>query len=204
MATNEFTSHKTEQVFKMKFAASCKSSNIVYLVTCRTCSQQYVVETGQLLHQRINCHCFDIKQRRTEESPVAEHFDGKGDKLAVLTVEVIDQLYSHDSWLRKIRESRWIRTLGTSHLFGMNIRVDCLWSLSDDYLLTPWNSVLLIPRLPAIPRSNTYCMYLTSTTNIMCTTAIMYWAHRSWGWPHRRPKPWRRVSWCQSHACDLL
>ena len=42
--------------FKMKFAASCKSSNIVYLINCRRCGQQYVGETGQLLHRRINDH----------------------------------------------------------------------------------------------------------------------------------------------------
>ena len=56
---------------------------------------------------------FDITQRRTEESPVAEHFNGERHTLADLTVVAIDQLYSHDSRLRKIRGSRWIRTLGT-------------------------------------------------------------------------------------------
>ena len=125
MTTDEFTSHKTGQVFKMQFA-SCKSSNIVYLISCRRCVQQYVGETGQQLHCRIGSHRFDIKQRRTEESPVAEHFNGAGHTLADLTVVVIDQLYSHDACLHKIRESRWIRTLGTSHPFGVNLRMDSL------------------------------------------------------------------------------
>ena len=40
MTTDEFTSHKTGQVFKMKSAASCKSSNIVYLISCRRCGHQ--------------------------------------------------------------------------------------------------------------------------------------------------------------------
>ena len=115
-------------------------------------------ETGQPLHCSINSHRFDITQRRTEESPVAEHFNGEGHTLANLTVMAIDQLHSHDSCLSKIRESRWIRTLGTSHPFGMNLRVDSLWNLCDDYLLTPWNSAQLIPRLRAIPRSNNYVL----------------------------------------------
>ena len=123
MTTNGFTSHKTSQVFKMKFAASCKSSKIVYLITCRRCGQQYVGETGQLQHRRINSHRFNIAHRRTEESPVAEHFNGKRHTFAEMTVVVIGQLYSHGPCLRKIRESRWIRTLGTSHPFGMNLRV---------------------------------------------------------------------------------
>ena len=126
MTIDEFTSHKTGQVLKMKFAAFCRSSNIVYLITCRRCGQQYVGETGQPLHCRINSHRFDIRQRRTEESPVAEHFNGTGHTLADLTVVVIDQLYSHNACLRKIPVSRWIRTQGTSHPFGMNLRVDSL------------------------------------------------------------------------------
>ena len=48
------------------------------------------------------------------------------DTLADMIVVAIDQLYSHDACLRKIRERRWIRTLGTSHAFGMYLRVDSL------------------------------------------------------------------------------
>ena len=139
MTTNEFTSHKTGQVFQMKFAASCKSSNIVSLISCRRCGQQYLGETGQQLHCRINSHRFDIRQSRTEESPVPEHFNSTGHTLADLTVVTIDQLYSHDTCLCKIRESRWIRTLLTSHDFEMNLRVDSLRILRNDYLRTPGN-----------------------------------------------------------------
>ena len=81
---------------------------------------------GTLTAKEINSQCFDITQRRTEESPVAGHINGEGDTLAHMTVMVIDQLYRHDSCLRQIRESSWIRTLGTSHPFGMKLRVDSL------------------------------------------------------------------------------
>ena len=86
----------------MKFAASCKFSNIVILITRRRCDQQYVGETGQPLHRWINSHCFDITQRRTEKSPVAEHFNGE-EPLAEITVVAMNHLYSLDSCLRKIR-----------------------------------------------------------------------------------------------------
>ena len=97
MATDEFTNHNTGQVFKMKLAASCKSSNIVYLVTCRSCGPQYVGETGQPLHRRINIHRSNITQKRTEESPVVQLFNGEVHTLADMTVVAIDQLYSHDT-----------------------------------------------------------------------------------------------------------
>ena len=123
-------------MFKINFAASCKSSNIIYLITCRRCGQQYVGETGQLLHCRINGHRFNITHRNTEESPVVLHFNGEGHTLADMTIMAIDKIYSHDLCLRKIRESRWIRTLGTSYPLGMNLisrtfrrHVSWLWTI---------------------------------------------------------------------------
>ena len=125
-ATDELTSHTTGLVYKMNFATSCKSSNIIYLITCRRCSEQYVGETGQPLHRRVNNHRFNIAHRRTEESPVAEHFNGDGHPLSDTTVVAIDEIYSQDPCLRKMQESRWIRILGTSYPSGMNLRVDSL------------------------------------------------------------------------------
>ena len=187
MATDEFTSHKTSQVFKMKSAAFCKSSNIVYLITCRRCGQQYVGKTGQPLHPRIDSHRFNIVHRRTEESLVAEHFNGTGHTLADMTVMTIDPLYSHDPCLRKMRESRWIRTLVTSHPFGMNLRVDSLWNLPDDYLCTPvefyesysYQGYWTIP----IPRSDNKILDVEYKYNVYNNRA-----HWSWGRPHGRPK----------------
>ena len=126
LATDEFSSSTTGEKFKVKTKASCKSSNIIYLIECRRCGQQYVGETEQPLHRRINSHRYDITHRRTDESPVAQHFNGDAHSLADMAVMVIDQMRSRDPCLRKIRESRWIRTLGTSYPSGMNLRVDSL------------------------------------------------------------------------------
>ena len=56
MATGEFSSHLTTKVFKVKFSASYKSSNVIYLITCRRCGLQYVGEMGQPLHMNVNGH----------------------------------------------------------------------------------------------------------------------------------------------------
>ena len=77
-ATDEFTCHTTSRVFKMKLIAPSKSSNIVYLIICRRCGQQYVGKAGQPLHRRFNNHCFKNAHRRTEEFSVAELFNGNG------------------------------------------------------------------------------------------------------------------------------
>ena len=75
---------------------------------------------------RINSHCFDITHTRTEDSPMAAHFNNNVRSQADMTVMVIDQVYNHDPCLQKILESRWIRTLETLFPLEMNLRVDSL------------------------------------------------------------------------------
>ena len=117
---------RTGKVFKVKFNASCKSSNVIYLITCRRCGLKYVGETGQPHHMRVNGHRYDIAHRRTEESPVAERFNSGAHEESDMTVMVFELARSSDTCLRKIRESRWMRTLGTSSPLGMNLRVNSL------------------------------------------------------------------------------
>ena len=126
MTSDEFSSHTTGKSFKVKIRASCKSSNVIYLITCRRCGQQYVGETGQPFHLRVNGHQYDITHKRTDKSPVSSHFNRGQHTLADMLVMVIERARSQDPCLRCIRESRWIRTLGTSFPLGMNLRDDSL------------------------------------------------------------------------------
>ena len=63
---------------------------------------------GSTAIDTTSCH------HRTDESPVAEHFNGNAHFQGDMVVVVIDHLWSNDSCLRIIWESRWIRTLATS------------------------------------------------------------------------------------------
>ena len=115
-----------DERFKLKLRASCKTSNVIYLIQCRRCGLQYVGETGQPLHSRMNSHRFNISHGRIDESPVAAHFTSEGHTETDLSVMIIDRCWKEDTILRKIRESRWIRTLETSWPSGMNQRTDGL------------------------------------------------------------------------------
>ena len=64
--TNVFVSKTTDERFTIKIHASCKTSNIVYLIECKRCGLQYVGESRQPLHRRMNGHRFDITHGRTE------------------------------------------------------------------------------------------------------------------------------------------
>ena len=86
------------------------------------CGLQYVDQTGQPLHNRMNGHRFCIAHGRINESPVAAHFTSEGHTEMDMLVMIIDRCWREDAILRKIRESRWIRTLDTAWPSGMNYR----------------------------------------------------------------------------------
>ena len=82
MATDEFSSHTTGKEFKVKFPTSCKSSNVIYLFTCRRCGLQYAGETGQPLYMRMNGHQYGPS--------VVEHFNSgthEGSDMAGMGIE---------------------------------------------------------------------------------------------------------------------
>ena len=126
-AMDEFSSHTTGKSYKMKFRVYCKSSNIVYFITCRRCGLQYVRETSQPLYARINGHWSDIVHRRTDVSPVAES-TAVHTQIAAMVIE-LHVSTSHYPCLWKGMEGRWIRTLETLFPSGMILRVDSLWNL---------------------------------------------------------------------------
>ena len=104
LAIDKLSSHTTGQHFKIEVNASYKSSNIIYLITCRRCGQQYIGKTEQRLHCRINSCQYNIVYKTTKESPGAENFNGEAHSQADIRVMVIDPLWNHHPCLRKLRE----------------------------------------------------------------------------------------------------
>ena len=112
--------------FAIKIHASCKTNYIIYLVECKRCAFQYVGESRQPLHKRMNSHRFDVTHDRIEESPVVAHFRIDRHLESDLLVCVIDRLWTEHMIRRKNRESRCIKTLGTPLPRGMNLQSDAL------------------------------------------------------------------------------
>src|ERR1051325_6327211 len=71
---------------------SCRSSNIVYLITCEKCQIQYVGETSRSLAQRLTDHRSNIStQKRTS---IAIHFNSENHSVNDLRAVAIEE--SHD------------------------------------------------------------------------------------------------------------
>ena len=57
----------------IRYIITCRTRNLVYLIQCKKCSLQYVEETENALHVRMNGHRSDIRTRETDKS-VSSHF----------------------------------------------------------------------------------------------------------------------------------
>jgi len=69
---NTFRSKSTGRQYNIRAPITCKSKNLVYLISCRRCGLQYVGETENTLHIRMNGHHLDIRTRKLDK-PVAAH-----------------------------------------------------------------------------------------------------------------------------------
>jgi hypothetical protein len=80
---------------------NCKSSNVIYCVTCKKCRGQYIGETEQEIHARQRGHLADIRSNKSG-LPYVEHFRGCG--IENYTITGVEKLRNSDPHVRKARE----------------------------------------------------------------------------------------------------
>ena len=107
---------------------SCHSQNLIYLLTCSSCNLQYVGETTQPLHKRINIH-------RTAKSGCEHMINHYKDVCAGahFTIQILEcfpgtgyvdgKPCSDARKIRLDREEYWMKTLRTIYPYGLNDRV---------------------------------------------------------------------------------
>ena len=69
----------TGQTFASKHNISCKSSNLIYLITCKQCHKQYVGQTKNSIAQRFYSHLHNICQQKQTDG-VGLHISRKDHK----------------------------------------------------------------------------------------------------------------------------
>lgn len=114
---SEFCSTITNKTYQLKSNFDCKSTNVIYLITCNYCNLQYVGQTGRTLTDRINNHLSCIRTRKN--TTIALHFNlphhNYKQHFKIIAIETTDNSQN----LRK-RERHWQNTLKTFHPFGIN------------------------------------------------------------------------------------
>lgn len=114
-----FTSSHNFKNFSVRGSINCKTCNIVYLVTCRKCRQQYIGETSRPLADRINDHLSAIRLRK--QTPIGLHFNDRGHSINHFSIIGIEQFNERDPpAMRRIKESVWQNLLQTAYPNGIN------------------------------------------------------------------------------------
>ena len=120
---NSFSSSNNQTEFKIGFNASCTSTNVIYLITCKKCEKQYVGQTGQQVGKRMNSHRFDINSFTDPafSTHVATHFNEGTHSLKDFSFMPIDNV--QNSMERLMKETYWIHKLGTVFPQGLNSKL---------------------------------------------------------------------------------
>jgi hypothetical protein len=123
--SGKIVSSMTGRNYISKHNVSCKSSNLIYCITCKTCSKQYVGQTKNRLMDRFVKHFYHIK-KDNKLLPIARHFNLPDHKqLDDIEIHIVDFIYRHPdsqeaSKLRDKIEKNWILRLRTSAPHGIN------------------------------------------------------------------------------------
>ena len=112
--------------FKTMKNISCRSSNLIYCITCKICKKQYVGQTLLRLKDRFIHHFSSIEKDDTEKS-VSRHFNSIGHNgIKDMTIHVLEFIKKpprsiQATNIRNRRETSWTHALRTLAPYGLNM-----------------------------------------------------------------------------------
>ena len=126
--TGQITSKTTGQKFITMKNTNCQTSNIIYLISCKTCGIQYVGQTKKRLITSFQGHYYDIKNHN--DTTVSRHFNKCPSSLPTsfggLEISILSFVKSPANskagqMERDREEKRWIHRLATVVPKGLNL-----------------------------------------------------------------------------------
>ena len=124
--TGEITSSVTNRSYRAMSNVSCRSSNLIYCVTCQRCNKQYVGQTSLRLKARFVHHYYSVDKGDVTK-PVGKHFSQMNhrgtDDMLIHVLEFIKKPPSSEvaAKIRDKVEKRWIHLLRSPAPQGLNI-----------------------------------------------------------------------------------
>ena len=123
---SHFKSSQDERRYSINYNLNCNSSNVVYLITCKKCSLQYVGSTITKFRLRFNNHKSRIRKHellgraeREADDLLYRHFCSEGHSgLSDVKIQLIDQVYGEEQLREK--EGQWAYRLKTLDPNGLN------------------------------------------------------------------------------------
>ena len=116
----------TKRSYMAKFNVTCKSSNLIYCITCTKCKIQYVGQTKNRLMDRFQGHFYNIGHNRPM-SEIGKHFNSVGHNgLDDVEIHIVDFIHAHphgqkSKQLRDLIEFNWIQRMHCNAPTGLNL-----------------------------------------------------------------------------------
>ncbi len=125
--SGRITSTYTGRIYYAGKNVTCKSSNIIYYITCKACKKQYMGQTTLRCMDRIQAHFNAITSKDPrQQTDISRHFkqndhNGRAD----VQVHILDFIYAFPdthlaATMRDETEFRWIHRLRTQLPMGIN------------------------------------------------------------------------------------
>ena len=108
------TDFKTE----VNAPVNCYSKNVIYLITCKHCNEQYVGETFRTANDRFLNHRGYVNNNKDKKA-TGHHFNLPGHSISDMKFQIIEKVHNKDPFFRKEREKMYINKLNTK-LKGIN------------------------------------------------------------------------------------
>ena len=97
---------------------NCSTTNIVYLLSCKKCSQQYIGETERMLKERFSEHKTYVNTKNKSKT-TGVHFNLKGHSVSDMEITIIEKVFNKDPRFRKERKKLYIQKFNTKYR-GLN------------------------------------------------------------------------------------
>ena len=123
--SGKITSYHTKETYNCMKKISCRSSNVIYCLTCTNCGKQYVGQTLRRIKDRLYEHLKDIDSLN-KEKPLGLHFYQSCRKNPEIKCHILEFIKkpprSPEAQIIRDRiEKRWIHLLKTPVPLGLNI-----------------------------------------------------------------------------------
>ena len=106
----------TNEVVHLPKHYDCKTKNIVYIVQCIKCNDQYIGQTKKTLEDRFKQH---LSYVANNTQATGQHFNLPSHNSSHMTISVLEKVHQIDRAHREDRESHWIMRFNLKYK-GMN------------------------------------------------------------------------------------
>lgn len=98
--------------FDVHESMNCEVKNVIYVMKCRGCNEEYIGETGNYLRRRVTVHNQQIRDPKTRMLYVSEHISiCAGDMTPPYNIFPFYKMYSESTSLRRAKENYFINLL---------------------------------------------------------------------------------------------